>query len=141
MVMAGPPTVIHMRFDPVRYVEDAVKYRVTSIGGAPPIFVALLQVPGIEDADLSSVRGISSGAAPLPVPLIERLEALLPDATIGEGYGLTEVTMMATGNPSFRSGTRKPGTVGVPVFDTEISIRPLGGGGPLPTGARAAGGS
>ena len=36
--------------------------------------------------------------------------------------------MQATGNPSFRSGTRKPGTVGVPVFDTEISIRPLGGG-------------
>ena len=46
-----------MRFDPVKYVEDAVKYRVTSMGGAPPMFVALLQVPGIDDADLSSVRG------------------------------------------------------------------------------------
>jgi long-chain acyl-CoA synthetase len=136
MVMAGTTTVIHMRFDPVKYVEDAVRYRVTSIGGAPPVFVALLQVPGIEDADLSSVRGISSGAAPLPVPLIERLQALLPDAVIGEGYGLTEVTMMATGNPSFRSGTRKAGTVGVPIFDTEITIRPLGGGDPLPVGER-----
>src|SRR3978361_844701 len=138
MVMAGPPTVIHMRFDPVRYVEDAVKYRVTSIGGAPPIFVALLQVPGIADADLSSVRGISSGAAPLPVTLIERLKALLPEATIGEGYGLTEVTMIATGNPAFRSGTRKPGTVGVPIFDTEITIRPIGGGDPLHAGERGA---
>ncbi|SNS55758.1 long-chain acyl-CoA synthetase [Geodermatophilus saharensis] len=136
MVMAGTTTVIHMRFDPVKYVEDAVRYRVTSIGGAPPVFVALLQVPGIDDADLSSVRGISSGAAPLPVPLIERLQALLPDAVIGEGYGLTEVTMMATGNPSFRSGTRKAGTVGVPIFDTEISIRPLGGGDALPAGER-----
>ena len=136
MVMAGTTTVIHMRFDPVRYVEDAVRYRVSSIGGAPPVFVALLQVPGIADADLSSVRGVSSGAAPLPVSLIERLKALLPDATIGEGYGLTEVTMMATGNPSFRSGTRKPGTVGLPIFDTEISIRPLGGGDPLPAGER-----
>jgi long-chain acyl-CoA synthetase len=113
-----------------------VEYRVTSIGGAPPVFVALLQVPGIEDADLSSVRGISSGAAPLPVPLIEKLRRLFPDAPIGEGYGLTEVTMMATGNPSFRSGTRKPGTVGVPIFDTEISIQPLGGGAPLPPGER-----
>ena len=44
--------------------------------------------------------------------------------------------MQATGNPSFRSGTRKAGTVGVPVFDTEISIRPLGGGDPLPPGER-----
>jgi long-chain acyl-CoA synthetase len=136
MVMGGTTTVIHMRFDPVKYVEDAVRYQVTSIGGAPPVFVALLQVPGIENADLSHVRGISSGAAPLPVSLIERLKALLPDAVISEGYGLTEVTMQATGNPSFRSGTRKAGTVGVPVFDTEISIRPLGGGDPLPAGER-----
>lgn len=136
MVLSGTTVVVHDRFDPAAYVADAVKYRVTSIGGAPPIFVALLQVPGIEDADLSSVRGISSGAAPLPVPLIERLKALLPEATIGEGYGLTEVTMMATGNPSFRSGTRKPGTVGVPIFDTDISIQPLGGGAPLPPGER-----
>jgi long-chain acyl-CoA synthetase len=82
------------------------------------------------------VRGISSGAAPLPVTLIEKLRKLFPDAPIGEGYGLTEVTMMATGNPSFRSGTRKPGTVGVPIFDTEISIQPLGGGTPLPPGER-----
>jgi long-chain acyl-CoA synthetase len=136
MVMAGTTTVIHMRFDPVKYVEDAVKYQVTAIGGAPPVFVALLQVPGIEDADLSRVRGISSGAAPLPVSLIERLGQLLPGAVIGEGYGLTEVTMMATGNPSFQSGVRKAGTVGVPIFDTEITIRPLGGGDPLPAGER-----
>jgi long-chain acyl-CoA synthetase len=136
MVMAGTTVVIHDRFDPAAYLADAVRYRVTSLGGAPPVFVALLQVPGIEDADLSSVRGVSSGAAPLPVPLIEKLKALLPGAVIGEGYGLTEVTMMATGNPSFRSGTRKPGTVGVPIFDTEVSIQPLGGGTPLPPGER-----
>ncbi|MGY1742925.1 MULTISPECIES: class I adenylate-forming enzyme family protein [unclassified Blastococcus] len=136
LVMAGTTAVVHMRFDPVRYLEDAVRHRVTAIGGAPPVFVALLQVPGIDDADLSQVRGVSSGAAPLPVSLIERLKALLPDAVIGEGYGLTEVTMQATGNPAFRSGTRKAGTVGVPVFDTEISIRPLGGGDALPPGER-----
>src|SRR3954452_6137617 len=63
MVMGGTTTVIHMRFDPVKYLEDAVRYEVTSIGGAPPVFVALLQVPGIQDADLSHVRGVSSGAA------------------------------------------------------------------------------
>ncbi|PRY51142.1 long-chain acyl-CoA synthetase [Geodermatophilus tzadiensis] len=136
MVVAGTTTVVHMRFDPVRYVEDAQRYRVTSIGGAPPVFVALLQVPGFAEADWSHVRGVSSGAAPLPVPLIERLQAVLPNAVIGEGYGLTEVTMMATGNPSFRSGTRKAGSVGVPVFDTEITVRPLGGGDPLPVGER-----
>ena len=54
LVMAGTTAVVHMRFDPVRYLEDAVRHRVTSLGGAPPVFVALLQVPGIDDADLSA---------------------------------------------------------------------------------------
>src|SRR3954452_10483742 len=40
MVMGGTTTVIHMRFDPVKYVEDAVKYQVTAIGGAATGFVA-----------------------------------------------------------------------------------------------------
>ncbi|SEO74707.1 class I adenylate-forming enzyme family protein [Trujillonella endophytica] len=136
LVLAGTTAVVHMRFDPARYLADAVRHRVTSLGGAPPVFAALLQVPGIETADLSAVRGVSSGAAPLPVSLIERLRTLLPGAIIGEGYGLTEVTMIATANPAFRSGTRRAGTVGVPVFDTEISIRPLGGGDPVPAGER-----
>jgi long-chain acyl-CoA synthetase len=135
-VLGGSTVVVHDRFDPALYVSDAVRYRVTGIGGAPPVFVALLQVPGIAEADLSSVRSFSSGAAPLPVPLIERMKALVPGAVVCEGYGLTEVTMQATGNPSHTSGVRKAGTVGVPVPDTEISIRPLGGGDPLPVGER-----
>ncbi len=136
MVLSGTTVVIHARFDPAKYVEDMARYDVTSIGGAPPIFVALLQVPAFVEGDWGGVRGVSSGAAPLPVSLIERLKAALPNAKIGEGYGLTEVTMMATSNPAFMSGTRKPGTVGVPVFDTEISIQPLDGGDPLPQGER-----
>ncbi len=136
MVMSGSTVVIHPRFDPVTYVEDMARYDVTSIGGAPPIFVALLQVPAFVQGEWASVRGVSSGAAPLPVTLIQRLQALLPNATIGEGYGLTEVTMVATSNPSFRSGTRKPGTVGVPVFDTEISIRSLEDSAEMPQGER-----
>jgi long-chain acyl-CoA synthetase len=135
-VVSGATVVIHDRFDPVAYVRDAEAHRVTSIGGAPPVFAALLQVPGIADADLSSVRGLSSGAAPLAVPLIERLTALFPGAVIGEGYGLTEVTMQATGNPVARSAVRKAGTVGLPVFDTEISIRALDTGEELPAGER-----
>ncbi|MBN1091795.1 AMP-binding protein [Blastococcus sp. TML/M2B] len=136
MVLSGTTVVIHARFDPAAYVADMARYDVTSIGGAPPIFVALLQVPAFTEGDWSGVRGVSSGAAPLPVPLIEKLKATLPNAKIGEGYGLTEVTMMATSNPSFLSGTRKPGTVGVPVFDTEISIRSLETGEALPQGER-----
>ena len=120
--LIGTTLVLHLRFDPGRYLEDAEKYRVTSMGGAPPIYVAMLAHPDIDKRDLSSVRTISSGAAPLPVEVIEELHRRFPDARIGEGYGLTEVTMGATTNPSWRSGVRKTGTVGVPVFDTEVKL-------------------
>ena len=121
-VLSGTTMVLHLRFDPGRYLEDAEKYQVTSMGGAPPIYVALLQHPDIDKRDLSSVRSIGSGAAPLPVEVLEALKVRFPQAKVGEGYGLTEVTMGATSNPSWRSGTRKVGTVGVPVFDTEIKL-------------------
>ena len=121
-VLTGSTLVLHLRFDPGRYLEDGEKYRITSMGGAPPIYVALLQHPDIDKRDLSTVKSISSGAAPLPVEVLEALNRRFPDATVGEGYGLTEVTMGATSNPSWRSGMRKVGTVGVPVFDTEIKL-------------------
>src|SRR3712207_8651397 len=62
MVMGGTTTVVHMRFDPVAYVEDAVRHRVTSIGGAPPGFGAPLPVAGLQDARLSPVRGAARRA-------------------------------------------------------------------------------
>jgi long-chain acyl-CoA synthetase len=120
--LLGTTLVLHLRFDPGRYLEDAERFQVTSMGGAPPIYVALLAHADIDKRDLSSVRSISSGAAPLPVEVLEEMHRRFPDARIGEGYGLTEVTMGATSNPSWRSGARKAGTVGVPVFDTEVKL-------------------
>src|SRR5690606_14417889 len=78
-----------------------------------------------ETRDLSSVRSISSGAAPLPVEMINKLREKFPDATLVEAYGLTEVTMGVTANPPHRSGERKAGTVGVPVFDTQVKLVPV----------------
>jgi long-chain acyl-CoA synthetase len=122
LLLMGFTSVLHDRLDPARYLADAERLRVTVIGGAPALFAALFSCPDIASRDLTSVRTISSGAAPMPVEMINRLRALAPDAVVGEGYGLTEVTMGATSGPAHRSGTRKPGTVGVPIFDTEVRI-------------------
>lgn len=125
--LSGATLILHQRFDPTKYLEDAEKYKVTNIGGAPPIFVALVRHPDFMKRDLSSVRKINSGAAPLPVELIHALQKRFPNAIINEAYGLTEVTMIALANPSFKSGVRKAGTVGIPVFDTEVKVCPLDG--------------
>ncbi|MFL6124689.1 class I adenylate-forming enzyme family protein [Actinophytocola sp.] len=122
LLLTGTSTTLHDRLDPAAYLADAERLRVTSLGGAPALFAALLNCPDIATRDLTSVRGIGSGAAPMPLEMIRRLYELAPDAVISEGYGLTEVTMGATNGPTYRSGVRKPGTVGVPVFDTEVRI-------------------
>ncbi|HEX4248212.1 MAG TPA: AMP-binding protein [Pseudonocardia sp.] len=138
-LLAGTTQVLHERFDPGRYLADAERFAVTGMGGAPPLFAALVRHPDFATRDLSSVRGVSSGAAPLPVELIKAMRARFgEDVVIGEGYGLTEVTMGATGGPAGRSAIRKIGTVGLPVADTQIKLVGEGAPGgteePLPVG-------
>lgn len=134
-ILTGTTAVIHERFDPATYLADVERFGATTMGGAPPIFVALLRHPDLATRDLSSVRSMSSGAAPLPIAVLEGLQRRFPEATITEGYGLTEVTMVACGNPSWRSGVRKAGTVGVPGYDTQIKLVDPAGH-TVPTGER-----
>ncbi|MGQ0572725.1 MAG: class I adenylate-forming enzyme family protein [Pseudonocardia sp.] len=133
-VLCGTTLVLHERFEPGAFLADVERFGATSIGGAPPLFAALVRHPDFATRDLSSVRSLGSGAAPLPVELIRALERRLgADVVITEGYGLTEVTCGATVNPAARSAVRKPGTVGLPLPGTEIRV--VGeDGAPLPTG-------
>ncbi|MFD9891212.1 class I adenylate-forming enzyme family protein [Amycolatopsis sp. NPDC059027] len=135
VVLIGTTVVLHERFDPARYIADAERLRVTSIGGAPALYAGLLACPALATADLSSIRTLGSGAAPMSHEMINALRDRFPDAVIVEGYGLTEVTMAAVTSPAYRSGTRKVGSVGLPVPDTEIKIVSTEGGeDPLPAG-------
>ncbi len=67
--------------------------------GAPTIYRSILDHPGRGDFDLSSLRVAVTGAADIPVALIEQMRAELPFTSILTGYGLTEagtVTGLAT---------------------------------------------
>jgi long-chain acyl-CoA synthetase len=134
-VLSGTTQVLHHRFDPAAYLADAERYGVTGMAGAPPLFAALVGHPDFATRDLHTVRGITSGAAPLAVEMINALVARFgPKVIIGEGYGLTEVTMGATAGPAARSAVRKVGTVGLPVADTRIKVVAEESDEPLPPG-------
>jgi long-chain acyl-CoA synthetase len=136
-VLGGTSIVLHARFDPAAYVADAERLRVTTMGGAPALFAALLATPSFHTADLSSVRSIGSGAAPMNHAMINALRERFADVIVVEGYGLTEATMGAVISPTYRSATRKVGSVGLPIFDTELKVvSPEGGEDPLPPGER-----
>jgi long-chain acyl-CoA synthetase len=107
------------RPDPAGVIEILKRDKPDFLPGVPTIFVGLLAEPEFREMDLSFIRGFFSGAAPLAADTIRDLKELT-GATILEVYGQTETTPVATITPW--GGEIKPGTVGIPVSDTDIKI-------------------
>src|SRR5579872_2121000 len=74
--LAGATVVLIERFEPVSSLEALQKHRCTVLYGAPPMFVAWVQLPTIRDYDVTSLRYVASGAAALPVRVLETFESL-----------------------------------------------------------------
>jgi long-chain acyl-CoA synthetase len=107
------------RPEPKINIELINKYKPTFLPGVPTIFVGLLAEPDFRKLDFSDMKGFFSGAAPLAADTIKDLKDLT-GATMCEVYGSTETTAMVSITPW--GGQIKPGTVGVPVADTDIKI-------------------
>jgi len=107
------------RPEPKINIEILKKHRPTILPGVPTIFIGLLADPDFHKLDLSFIKGFFSGAAPLAMDTIKDLKNLT-GAMMFEIYGITETAPMVSGTPW--GGTNKPGTVGVPLSDTDIRI-------------------
>jgi len=107
------------RPEPKINIEILKKHRPTFLPGVPTIFIGLLADPDFHKLDLSFVKGFFSGAAPLAMDTIKELKNLT-GGMMCEIYGITETAPMVAGTPW--GGTNKPGTVGVPLSDTDIRI-------------------
>jgi fatty-acyl-CoA synthase len=82
-------------------------YRVTGFSGVPTVYASLPPVP--QGVDISSLRGVAVGAAPLPKTVRERFESTTKVPMI-EGYGLTEATCATASTPALAP---RPGSVGM----------------------------
>jgi len=91
----------------------------TIFPGVPTLYANLLAHPKLKETDMSSIRLCFSGAAPLPVEVQEQWEKVTGGRLV-EGYGLSETSPIATGNPLY--GKRKIGTIGLPVPETDIKL-------------------
>ncbi len=129
-LVTGATAVVQDRFDPATYLADVERHRATTLSGAPAMYHALLAHPDAATRDLSSVRTVTSGASPMAVAQAEKIAALMPEAVVVEGYGLTEATMGLCISPAERSATRRIGTVGLPVANTELVLLPVETGRP-----------
>lgn len=116
---AGGTIVLILRFEPVAVLEAIQRHRATVFLGAPPMYVAWVNTPTLGDYDLSSLRNVNSGAAPLPKEVLTRFEQI-SGVQIQEGYGLTETAPVTHTNAA--APAVKPGTVGWPLPGVEARI-------------------
>nr|WP_245302157.1 long-chain fatty acid--CoA ligase [Symbiobacterium terraclitae] len=127
----GCTLILVPRFDPGDLLKTIAKYRPTLFPGVPTMYIGLLNHPDMAKYDLSSIELCVTGAAAMPVELLQKFEQVT-GATIMEGYGLTESSPVTHANP--RVGTRKPGSVGLPYPCTDVRIVDLETGADLPPG-------
>ena len=118
VALHGATGVLIERFDPVATLEQVSRHRVTSLVGAPPMFVAWSELDDA-GAAFASVRVALSGAAPLPPGARDGMRALTGLA-VQEGYGLTETA--PTVATTVMSPVPKPGSIGRPVPGVELRL-------------------
>jgi long-chain acyl-CoA synthetase len=115
-------------------LETLSKYKPTFFHAVPALYLGLLYHPDIKDYDLTSIRACISGAAPLPVEVAYNFEELT-GANVVEGYGLTETSPVTHVNPLAGEKGKIPGSIGLPMADTEVKIfDPSEGNKELPLG-------
>lgn len=123
LLISGLTQVLAGRFDAGRMLELIEHHGATYITGSPAMWHALAVHPDASVRNLDSVCVVSSGAAPIDNVTLDALARTFPKARVAEGYGLTEATCVATAAPLIRGSEYRQGSVGFPVFDTEVEIR------------------
>src|SRR5207302_516239 len=116
----GATLVTMPRFELEPFLATVQQYRITRAFVVPPLVLALAQHPAVDRYDLSSLRAMMSGAAPLEADLETACARRLGCGFI-QGYGLTEASPVTHAN-SDEPGKCKPGTVGPLVPNTECRI-------------------
>ena len=115
----GAELVLHPRFDPPAVAKDIALKKITVFPGVPTMHVALLNLPGIEKYDFSSLKFCASGGAPLPVAVQETFQAVA-GCRLTEGWGMSETSPVGTFTP--RRGPVKPGSCGIPMPRVEMKF-------------------
>ena len=118
-IRMGAEIVMLPRFNLDEVMEAIHKKRPTLFPAVPTIYTAINHHKQLEKYDLSCIRFCFSGGAPLPVEVKQAFERTT-GCVLVEGYGLSESSPVATGNPMTAPG--KAGSIGLPLPGTVIEI-------------------
>jgi long-chain acyl-CoA synthetase len=105
-------------FDPAAFLGSIAEHRLQLAAVVPTMLQILLTQP-LEDHDLSSLRFVTSGGAPLAPEVEAEFCRRVPSVSVRQGYGLTETAALISTNPA---GREKSGSVGLPVPGCTVQI-------------------
>ncbi len=127
-LMAAGALSILPRFDAARVLERIETHHVTITAGVPTMMRMLLEHPECRRRDLSSLRRVPFGGAPMPPALLAQLLDVMPKARFLHSYGMTETVSSCSSLPDVwlrpeRATRGKAQSIGRALLGVEISIR------------------
>lgn len=120
ILYVGGRIVLTRDFDPTATLRTITDERCTVILGVPTLFQMWLEADGFAEADFSHVRFFINGGASCPPQLVQAWRAQ-KSVVFRQGYGLTEVGVNCFSSTD-EDAARKPGSVGKPIFHSEMRI-------------------
>lgn len=129
----GNAIVSMAKFDLETLLKNVDKYRVSHLWIVPPIVLALAKNPVVKKYNLTSIKQIGSGAAPLGKDLMEDCAKNFPQAVVMQGYGMTE-TCGIVSMENVYAGPRHTGSAGTLASGVEAQIVSVDKSKPLPPG-------
>ena len=91
MVLAGGGTIVLLpQFTADTYIDAIQDWRCTSLTAVPPMIAMMLRSEKMRGSDLSSVRSLRMGSAPVSESLMRAIKEVLPQASVANAYGTTE---------------------------------------------------
>lgn len=118
-IYLGSSMILFPRYEREAVLKAIDKYHPTIFPGVTTLYINLMDDANLARHDLRSIKACLSGAMALPQEVQERWEAISGGRMV-EGYGLTETGPLTHANPIH--GTRKIGSIGIPVSDTDAKI-------------------
>lgn len=118
-IYTASTVIVVPRFDPDEIIKTIRKKKPTYFPGVPAIYIAIMAHPRVDSFDLTSIKFCVTGASAMPVEILRKFEQKTGSRII-EGYGLSEASPVTHVNPI--EGTRKPGSVGIALPDTDCRI-------------------
>jgi acyl-CoA synthetase (AMP-forming)/AMP-acid ligase II len=124
MVAIGGTIVLHAGFDVSEIWQTIERERCTVVLGVPTIYRLMMDAPEFEHVDLSHIRLLISGGAPLPLYIIDAYQRR--GGVVKQGYGLTEVGVNCFAM-TVEESALKQGSIGKPLMSPRRSWPPMTG--------------